>query len=90
MSFQFREWDTCARCGKEVRRLRCTDGHTYRVDPESVWIRRETGGETFLYIIEGHRAEFRFGHIIGDAWEGNAETAEVYIPHEGTCSRKHR
>ena len=85
----FKESAICRRCGREVRRVRCLNGSTYRVDPEPVWIRIAGGGDPFIYIGRNGLGQFKYGYQIGDAWEGEDQTMEVYTPHAGAgrCGR---
>lgn len=73
----------CRGCGKDVFVIK-SGGFYGRVlaEAEPVWIRQESGGESFI-TIEGRVI---FGHIAGDAEDDpDVNLIPAYIPHKGRC-----
>ena len=84
-----KESAVCSGCGREVRRVKCLDGHIYRVDPEPVWIMLRSGGNPFLRITGG-RGSMVYGMQIGDAYDTedpDSELIEAYCFHEYWCPK---
>ena len=74
--------DTCKGCGAEIRWIRSSvNRRATPVDAEPVWIRRDTSGDVFLRA-DGSTV---FGYKIGDAFDEDAEVAEVFESHFATC-----
>lgn len=74
----------CRGCGREIRWMRTTAGHAMPVDAEPVWIRLESGGDTFVR----RDGAIVFGKKIGDAYDDDdpdTNLLEVYESHFATC-----
>ena len=71
----------CRACGAEILMIKMVNGKTLPVDPETVSVRRETGGGTY---IDGEGRIF-FGREVGDADDGPGEVLELYKSHFVTC-----
>ena len=73
----------CRGCGAEILIIK-SGGYYGRVtvDAEPLWIRQETGGESF-FTMDGRTV---FGVQAGDADDDpDANFLEVYRPHKGHC-----
>lgn len=73
----------CRGCGAEVIWIRSqVTRRKMPVDAEPVWIRQETGGNTFV-TAEG---QILIGHKVGDAFDdAGAELTECFESHFATC-----
>ena len=81
---RIKKTEPCHGCGETVLLIKCTNGKTYTVDPEPVWIRKKTGGDSYI-SIEG---DLVFGDAVGDAYDitqPGEQIMEAYTPHKGHC-----
>ena len=73
----------CRGCGAEVLWIRMqTTRRKMPVDAEPVWIRKETGGDSFIT----KNGLIIFGKKVGDAFDDpDTELIECYESHFATC-----
>ena len=72
----------CRGCGKEILWIWTKGGMKMPVDPEPVWVLKETGGDTFVT----RDGRIIIGRKIGDAWDGpEAMVEECFVSHFATC-----
>lgn len=79
-----RDTNICRGCGAPVIWVRTSAGKKMPIDAEPVWVKMETGGDTFI------RADgsFVFGRKVGDAYEDDdpdSNLIEAHESHFATC-----